>query len=103
VEAQLHARVTWAVDGDEWSASPTRRFATGAINPSTQLDRRLDGPHSRSGRGGEEEKSLPCRESNPGCPNPSLVEYQRFRDPCCLHNHLEDRGSVVFRNVGILS
>jgi hypothetical protein len=29
------------------------------------LDRRLGGPQSRSGRGGEDKNSQPCRESNP--------------------------------------
>jgi hypothetical protein len=32
------------------------------------LDRRLDGPQSRSGRGGEEKNSQPRRESNPRTP-----------------------------------
>jgi hypothetical protein len=32
------------------------------------LDRKLGGPQSRSGRGGEEKNSQPCRESNPRTP-----------------------------------
>jgi hypothetical protein len=44
-------------------------------SPPYTLDRRLYGPQSRSGRGGEENKShhCPCRESNPDHPVPSLV------------------------------
>jgi hypothetical protein len=41
--------------------------------PSVPLDRRLDGSQSRSGRGGEEEDTSPCRESNPGRPVLCLV------------------------------
>jgi hypothetical protein len=32
------------------------------------LDRRLSGPQSRAGRGGDEKKFQPCRESNSGFP-----------------------------------
>jgi hypothetical protein len=34
-------------------------------SPWYPLDRRLGGPQSRSGRGGEEKNSQPRRESNP--------------------------------------
>jgi hypothetical protein len=37
------------------------------------LVRRLGGPQSRSGHGGEKKKSLSCWESNPGCPALNLV------------------------------
>jgi hypothetical protein len=37
-------------------------------HPRCLLDRRLGGPQGRSGRYEEEEKSFPCRESNPGRP-----------------------------------
>jgi len=44
------------------------------LYPRHPLDRRLDGPQSRSGLGGKG-KSLhcPCWESNPGRPDRSLV------------------------------
>jgi len=40
-----------------------------------QFDRRLGGPHRRSGRGGEEKQSLhcPCRQSNPFRPAHNLI------------------------------
>jgi hypothetical protein len=38
-------------------------------SPWYPLDRRLGGPQSRSGRCGEEKKSIPCWESNPRTPN----------------------------------
>jgi hypothetical protein len=37
-------------------------------DPLVSLDRRLGGPQSRSGRGGEEKNSQPRRESNPRTP-----------------------------------
>jgi len=37
-------------------------------SPWYPLDRRLGGSHSRSGHGGEEKNSSPCRESNPRTP-----------------------------------
>jgi len=41
--------------------------------PRYPLDRRLGGSENRSGRGGEDEKILPCRESNRGRSARSLV------------------------------
>jgi hypothetical protein len=41
------------------------------------FDRRLSGPQSRSGRGGEGKKPCPCRESIPGRPARSLVTSVR--------------------------
>jgi hypothetical protein len=41
--------------------------------PYTPLERRLGGPQSRSGLGGEEKIILSCRESSPGRPTHSLV------------------------------
>jgi hypothetical protein len=37
-------------------------------SPWYSLDRRLDEPQNRSGRGGEEKNSQPLRESNPRTP-----------------------------------
>jgi hypothetical protein len=41
--------------------------------PQYTLVRRLDGPQSQHGRGGEEEESIPYRESSPGRTACSLV------------------------------
>jgi len=48
-----------ALDGSGWSASRPGPFTPGGNNPHYPLDRRLGGPQSRSGRGGEEKKSQP--------------------------------------------
>jgi hypothetical protein len=50
--------LTSALDGGEWSASRPGRF-TPRESPWCPLDRRLGGPQSRSGRGGEEKNSQP--------------------------------------------
>jgi hypothetical protein len=55
--------LTSALDGGEWSALPP-----GKESPLYPLDRRLGGPQSRSGRGGEEKIPSPRRESNPRTP-----------------------------------
>jgi hypothetical protein len=46
-----------APDGVEWSASRTGRSTSGERTPCYPLDRRLGWPQSRSGRGGDEDKS----------------------------------------------
>jgi hypothetical protein len=50
--------LTSALDGGEWSDSLPSRFTAGK-SPWNPLDRKLGGPHSRSGRGGEEKNSQP--------------------------------------------
>jgi hypothetical protein len=55
--------LTSVLDGGEWSASRAGCFTSRERAPLTPLDRRLDGPQSRSGRGGE--IPSPRRESNP--------------------------------------
>jgi hypothetical protein len=50
--------MTSALDGGEWSASHFGRFIH-REGSWYSLDRRLDGPQSRSGRGGEEKNSHP--------------------------------------------
>jgi len=71
VEVQLHAFLTSALYGGEWSASRRGRF-TPSCYP---LYRWLGGPQSRSGRGDEEKNSHHCPwwELNPGCSARSLV------------------------------
>jgi hypothetical protein len=59
VEVHFHAFLTSALDGGEWSASRPRSLYLQGKSPWYQLDRRLGGPQSRSGRGGEEKNSQP--------------------------------------------
>jgi hypothetical protein len=61
-----------------------RPFYPAGKNPWYPLDRRLDGPQSWSGRGGEEKILKPCCEWNPGCPNRSLVAIST--EPSCWVN-----------------
>jgi hypothetical protein len=51
--------LTSVLDGCEWSASRPGRFTHRKNSPWYPLDRRLGGPQSQSGRGGEEKKSHP--------------------------------------------
>jgi hypothetical protein len=50
------------------------------------MDRRLGGLQSRSGRGGEEKNSRPCRESNPRTPIVQAVA-QRYTDWAITSKH----------------
>jgi hypothetical protein len=99
----LGTRRRWVV------ASRPSHFTVGGESPTYQLDRRLGGTQSRSGRGGEERNSRLCRESNLRIPIVQLVIYtkfqgevwrvvtpwnvavgcQHFRGPCCLHHQGE--------------
>jgi hypothetical protein len=63
VSGQLHARPLYPQGKSTWY----------------QLDRRLGGPQSRSGRGGEEKILSPRRESNPRIPTVQPVA-QRYTD-----------------------
>jgi hypothetical protein len=69
--------LTSVLDGDEWSASLPGRFIPRVKSPLYPLDRRLGGPQSRSGRGGEGKNSQPCRESNTDHPivQPAASRY----------------------------
>jgi hypothetical protein len=51
--------LTSTLDGGEWSASRPGRFTPKESAPRHPLYRRLGGPQSRSGRGGEEKNSQP--------------------------------------------
>jgi hypothetical protein len=59
----------------KWSASRSSHYTRREKSPWYPLDRRLGGPHIRSGRGGEEKRfhHCPCCESNPSHPAHSLV------------------------------
>jgi hypothetical protein len=65
--------LTSALDGGEWSASLPGRFHPGK-SPWYPLDRRLGGPHSRSGRYGED-KSLASAGNRPPAGLPVARRY----------------------------
>jgi hypothetical protein len=56
-EVYLHAFLTPALDGGEWSTSRPGRFTSRERAICYPLDRRLGVPQSRSGDGGEEKSS----------------------------------------------
>jgi hypothetical protein len=67
-EVWLHALLTLALRGGEWSASCSGRFNPEGKNPPCPLDRKLGGPQIQFECGGEENKSLSAvelRSSNP--------------------------------------
>jgi hypothetical protein len=57
VEYSSTHSLTSALDGGEWSSSRAGRFSPQGENPWYPMDRKLGGPLSRSGRGGEEKNS----------------------------------------------
>jgi len=59
MEVYLHAFLTSAVDGGEWSASQTNHFINGVKSSQYPLDRRLGGPQSQSECDGEEKYEPP--------------------------------------------
>jgi hypothetical protein len=72
VEVRLHAFLTLALVGGEWSASHPGRFIPWK-EPRYTLDRRLGGPQSRSGRGGKEKNSQVLQGLEPDHAARSLV------------------------------
>jgi len=80
VKVWLHALLTSALDGGEWSAHPPAALPPGKI-PQHPMARRQGGPESRSGRDGEEKKSLPYQESNPGGMKMSTLVLQPGNRP----------------------
>jgi len=54
VEVSLHAFLTSALHGAEWSASRAGHFAFRERTPGSNCIMRLGGPQSRSGRSGDE-------------------------------------------------
>jgi hypothetical protein len=59
VEVKLHAFLTSALDGGEWSASQPGRFTPGEYSSRFPLDRMWGGLQNRSGHGGAEKNSKP--------------------------------------------
>jgi hypothetical protein len=71
----IHAFLTSALDGGEWSASHPSCFIPLGKSPQYQLERRLGVPQGQFGCSGKGKKShhCPCWESNPSHPACSLV------------------------------
>jgi len=69
----LQPFITSAIDGVVVSFTPQPIYSRGK-SPPYPLDRKLGGPQSRSGRGGEEKRipSFPPQELNPGRPARNL-------------------------------
>jgi hypothetical protein len=71
--------LTSVLDGGEWSASRPGRITPQGKSSCYTSDRRLGGPQSRSGRGGEEKNSQPTpgiEPYNPDRPSRSPVLYR---------------------------
>jgi hypothetical protein len=74
-EVQLHAFLTSALEGGEWSASRPSSLTPRERDRQYPLDRRLGGPQSRSGHGGEEKNP----HAVPGLEPPiTLLVAQRY-------------------------
>jgi hypothetical protein len=71
----FHTFLTSLLDGGEWSASRPGRFTLQGKSPWYQLDRRLGGPQSRSGRGGEKKHSQPLPGLEPPIIQPVTQHY----------------------------
>jgi len=65
VKEYLHEFLATALDGGEWSAWLSGHFTFGGKRPGYPFDRRLGGPESRFGRGGEEKNFQPLPGSEP--------------------------------------
>jgi hypothetical protein len=74
VELYLHAFLTSALGGSEWSASRPSRFTPGK-SPWYPSDRRLGGPQNRSGGGGEEKNLQPLPGLEPPIIQPVAQRY----------------------------
>jgi hypothetical protein len=105
--------------GGDWSASRPGRVKPRGMRPCYPLNKRLGGPQSWSGRGGDEQTPYhcPCQELNPGRPSISLVtiltELPRVNAVCRTpkdvpveHVHLNEAKlfhSLFFPTIRILS
>jgi hypothetical protein len=82
MEVWLHVFLTSALDGGEWSVSRPCRFTPRETGPRYPLDRKQDGPQSRSGRSGACKILAPAGNRTPGRPNHSPSQY-RLSYPDC--------------------
>jgi hypothetical protein len=83
----LHAFLTWALLGGEWSDLRLSRFNLWKRNPELIIKMRLGGPQDVSGRYEEERNILILRWIEPQflyCPTRYLVAIptKQFRFPC---------------------
>jgi hypothetical protein len=82
VDAYIHIFLTSALVGGEWSASRPGRFTPRGKSPRYPLDRKLDGPQSRSGRHGEVKILDPT-----GTRTPTPRSASRYTD-CAIPAHM---------------
>jgi hypothetical protein len=91
-----HSLLTSALDGGEWSASRPGRALPRGKDPRYPLDRRLDGPQSRSGHRGYRKNPLPLpgiEPQSPGRPVRSQTLYWlSYPGPSC--GKTEDRKNI---------
>jgi hypothetical protein len=90
VEVQVHAFLTSALDGGEWSTSRPRRFTPRERAPGTHGIAGWVGSRRQSERCGEENNSQPL----PGL-EPSIIQHEDLRTIfiSSLGYGLDDRGS----------
>jgi hypothetical protein len=86
VEVYLHAFLTSALDGGEWSASLPGRFTPGERTLSTHRIGGWMGPRTGLDPVVKRKIPSPCRESNPDRPARSLVLY-RLSYPAYCHRY----------------
>jgi hypothetical protein len=65
VKVQLHAFLTLALDGDEWSASPPIHFTPREKDPGTHWTRGRLGSRASMNAVAKREYHCPCPKSNP--------------------------------------
>jgi hypothetical protein len=75
VEIQIHTFLTSTLHEGKGSSSSPGRFIPGKRMLWYPLDRRLGGPQSRSGRGGEEKNSQPLPGLQPPTDQPVTFRY----------------------------
>jgi hypothetical protein len=73
VEVWLHAFLTLALDGSEWSTSHPTCFTSMERAPNTHSLGRWVGPRDGLDIMAKKRKSLPCQELNPSFPTSSTV------------------------------
>jgi hypothetical protein len=73
MKAELHPFLTWALYGGEWSDLRPGRFTPGERDAGTHWIEGCMGPIDGLEMVAEEIPTCPCRQSNPGRPDCSLV------------------------------
>jgi len=80
----------------------TRPLYPRGKSPRHPLDRRLGGPQRRSGRGGEEENSLPLPGIEPRSPSRSLVTLLSEQPRLAHHSRDEQRNEENYRTGSVI-